>query len=102
MYKEYTMNQLVLPLDLEVRLQENDIAFAVHDLVEQIPDEAFEPFWRTTGCPAYHPRMMMKIVLCAYTQSAFSGRKIEGLLKGVDAGALGRLLAYAAADGAAQ
>ncbi|QUE87895.1 MULTISPECIES: hypothetical protein [Exiguobacterium] len=39
------MNQLVLPLDLEVRLQENDIAFAVHDLVEQIPDEAFEPFW---------------------------------------------------------
>ncbi|MBR2757437.1 MAG: transposase, partial [Exiguobacterium sp.] len=81
MYKEYTMNQLVLPLDLEVRLQENDIAFAVHDLVEQIPDEAFEPFWRTTGCPAYHPRMMMKIVLCAYTQSAFSGRKIEGLLK---------------------
>ncbi len=25
--------------------------------------------------------MMMKIVLCAYTQSAFSGRKIEGLLK---------------------
>lgn len=51
MYKEYTMNQLVLPLDLEVRLQENDIAFAVHDLVEQIPDEAFEPFWRTTGCP---------------------------------------------------
>ncbi|TCI23942.1 IS5/IS1182 family transposase, partial [Exiguobacterium sp. SH5S4] len=81
MYKKYTMNQLVLPLDLEVRLQENDIAFAVHDLVEQIPDEAFEPFWRTTGCPAYHPRMMMKIVLCAYTQSVFSGRKIEGLLK---------------------
>ena len=29
MYKEYTMNQLVLPLDLEVWLQENDIAFAL-------------------------------------------------------------------------
>ncbi|MGX9933702.1 transposase, partial [Virgibacillus salarius] len=29
----------------------------------------------------YHPRMMMKIILCAYTQSVFSGRKIEGLLK---------------------
>ena len=25
--------------------------------------------------------MMMKIILCAYTQSVFSGRKIEGLLK---------------------
>src|SRR5699024_3425835 len=41
----------------------------------------FEDFARSTGCPAYHPRMMMKIILCAYTQSVFSGRKIEALLK---------------------
>lgn len=33
MFKDYNMNQLVLPLDLEVRLQENDIAFAVHHIV---------------------------------------------------------------------
>lgn len=50
-------------------------------LVESIPDDAFEPFTRMTGCPAYHPRMMMKIILCVYTQSVFSGRKIEGLLQ---------------------
>ncbi len=81
MFKNYNMNQQVLPLDLEIRLQENDIAFAVHHLVESIPDDAFEPFTRTTGCPAYHTRMMMKIILCAYTQSVFSGRKIEGLLQ---------------------
>src|SRR5690625_5225001 len=81
MFKHYTMNQVVLPLDLEVKLQENDIAFAIHDLVENIPDEAFEVFLRQTGRPAYHPRMMLKIILCGYTQSVFSGRKIEGLLK---------------------
>jgi len=76
------MNQLVLPLDLEIKLQENDIAFHIHHLVESIPDEAFQPFLRnTTGCPAYHPRMMLKIILCAYSQSVFSGRKIEALLK---------------------
>jgi transposase len=75
------MNQLVLPLDLEVKLQNNDIAFHVHHLVESIPHEALEPFLRNEGCPAYHPRMMLKIILCAYTQSVFSGRKIEGLLK---------------------
>ena len=28
-----------------------------------------------------HPRMMLKIILCGYTQSAFSGRKIEDLTK---------------------
>lgn len=75
------MNQLVLPLDLEVKLQNNDIAFHIHHLVESIPYEALEPFLRNTGCPAYHPRMMLKIILCAYSQSVFSGRKIEGLLQ---------------------
>jgi len=83
MFKNYNMNQLVLPLDLdlEVKLQKNDIVFHVHHLVEGIPPEAFEPFLRNEGCPAYHPRMMLKIILCAYTQSVFSGRKIEALLK---------------------
>ena len=81
MFKDYNMNQLVLPLDLEVKLQNNDIAFHVHHLVESIPQEALEPFLRNTGCPAYHPRMMLKVILCAYTQSVFSGRKIEALLK---------------------
>ncbi|MFB4166775.1 IS1182 family transposase [Virgibacillus sp. JSM 102003] len=80
MFKHYNMNQVVLPLDLEIKLQENDIAYAVNDLVENIPDVAFANFLRDTGCPAYHPRMMMKVILCAYTQSVFSGRKIEGLL----------------------
>ncbi|MFP7202959.1 transposase, partial [Lysinibacillus halotolerans] len=70
-----------MPLDLEVKLQNNDIAFHIHHLVESIPHEAFEPFLRNEGCPAYHPRMMLKIILCAYTQSIFSGRKIEALLK---------------------
>ncbi|WP_199256810.1 transposase, partial [Alteribacillus sp. YIM 98480] len=81
MFKHYTMNQVILPLDLEIKLQENDIAYAVNDVVETIPDEAFAGLLRETGCPAYHPRMMMKVILCAYTQSVFSGRKIEGLLK---------------------
>ncbi|MFD0956672.1 hypothetical protein ACFQ1Y_10250 [Virgibacillus alimentarius] len=29
MFKSYTMNQVVLPLDLEITLQEDDIAYAV-------------------------------------------------------------------------
>src|SRR5699024_6175609 len=81
MYKNYNMNQLVLPIDLEVKLQENDISFVINDLVESIPEEAFENFLRKTGRPSYHPRMMLKIILCAYSQSVFSGRKIEALLK---------------------
>ncbi|WPK13545.1 IS1182 family transposase [Lysinibacillus louembei] len=81
MFKDYNMNQLVLPLDVEIKLQEHDIAFSIHQLVESIPTEAFAPFLQQTGCPAYHPRMMLKLILCGYTQSAFSGRRIEDLTK---------------------
>lgn len=77
----YNMKQVVLPMDLEVRLKENDIAFAINDLVESIPESALEPLRKDTGRPPYASRMRLKIILCGYTQSAFSGRKIEALLE---------------------
>ncbi|MEL5989627.1 transposase, partial [Kurthia gibsonii] len=46
-----------------------------------IPEEAFAPFYKATGCPSYHPKMMLKIILCGYTQSIFSGRRMEDLTK---------------------
>ena len=33
-----------------------------------------------TGATSYHPKMMLKVILYAYTQSVFSGRKIEKML----------------------
>ena len=80
MYKDYNINQLVLPLNLEIKIQDNDIARHVNNLVESIPQKAFDKYYKETGCPAYHPKMMLKILLCAYSQSVFSGRKIEALL----------------------
>ncbi|SDN93679.1 hypothetical protein SAMN05421677_1021, partial [Halobacillus aidingensis] len=50
MFKNYNMNQVVLPMDVEMKLQENDIAYSVHELVESIPDEDFSCFMRDTGC----------------------------------------------------
>ncbi|MBG9783153.1 hypothetical protein ABD70_04520 [Alkalihalobacillus lehensis] len=75
MFQDYNMDDVVLPIDLERKLPENDIAKIVNQLTESIPDEAFNPFLRKTCKPAYHPPMV--VVLCAYTQSVFSGRKIE-------------------------
>ncbi len=70
MFKDYTMNQLVLPIDLEVSLQDNDIAFDSYHLVESIPNGAFQPFVQNDACSAYRPRMMLKLILCSCTQSA--------------------------------
>ncbi len=41
MFKDYNMNQVILPLDLEMKLQKNDIAYTIHDLVEQIQIKLF-------------------------------------------------------------
>lgn len=51
MLKKYNINRLVLPLDLENRLQENDIAFALLHLAESISDDVFEPFTRRRDTP---------------------------------------------------
>ncbi|EOL43668.1 hypothetical protein I580_00314 [Enterococcus caccae ATCC BAA-1240] len=37
MFKNYTTNQVVLPLDFSFQLEKNDIAFAIDQLVESIP-----------------------------------------------------------------
>ena len=81
MYKNYNMKQITLSLDLEIYLKENDIAFAIDELVESIPEEIFSVFDHKMGTTSYHPKMMLKLLLCGYTQSIFSGRKIEAMSK---------------------
>lgn len=81
MHKNYNMKQVILPLDLEIIIPEDDICFAIHELIESIPEEKFTAFKHETGRPSFQPRMMLKLILCAYTQSTFSGRKIENSLR---------------------
>ena len=79
-FKNYTINQTTLPLDIEQYISETDVAFAVNSLVEAIPQSLFNQLEHQLERPAYHPKMMLKIILYAYTQRVFSGRKIEFLL----------------------
>ncbi len=63
-----------------VRIPQNDISRYVNEIVETIPDSEFDEFRHHRGATSYHPKMMLKIILYAYTQSVFSGRRIEKLL----------------------
>ena len=51
------------------------IARYVNEIVETIPDNEFDEFNHHRGATSYHPKMMLKILLYAYTQPVFSGRK---------------------------
>ncbi len=78
--KNYNMTQLTLPIETSVRIPQNDISRYVNEIVETIPDSEFDEFRHHRGATSYHPKMMLKIILYAYTQSVFSGRRIEKLL----------------------
>ncbi len=49
MFKDYNLNQVVLSLDLERNVKGNDVAFVIHHLIEQIPDEGFAGFLGKRG-----------------------------------------------------
>ena len=81
MFKDYNTAQVVLPLNLEIMIDPDDISIIIDHFVESLPNDTFHVFEKETGRPAYHPKMMIKLILCAYAQGVRSGRKIEELTK---------------------
>ena len=80
MYKNYNMTPTYTTNRNFVRIPQNDISRYVNEIFETIPDSEFDEFRHHRGATSYHPKMMLKIILYAYTQSVFSGRRIEKLL----------------------
>lgn len=78
---DYNMDQLMLPMDVSTFIPENHIARVVHEMIEQIPDEHFLKHYSGGGRSSYHPKMMAKIIIYAYTQKMYSGRQIAKELR---------------------
>ena len=72
MYRDYNKTQLTLPMETSVLIPTNDITRYVHNIVETILETEFR---HHRDAISYHPKMMLKVVLYAYTQSVFSGRR---------------------------
>ena len=80
-YKSYTYSQTVLlPVSLEDQLMPGTIEFAIHTLVEERMDVSrFDERYNNdeTGCKAYDPKVLLKVVLLAYARGINTSRKIE-------------------------
>lgn len=71
--KNYNINQTVLDIPTSYVPVENHVAHYINELVEAMDVNIFY----TTGRPLeYDPRLMMKLVLFAYTRNVRSGRRI--------------------------
>jgi len=77
----YNMDQLILPLDLEIKIPPNHLSRLVHQVVEQIDDKILYRVYPGGGRAAYHPKMMLKVILYAYTKGIYSSRKIASQLQ---------------------
>ena len=80
-FKTYDYRQRVLlPVSLEDQLMPGTLEFAIHTLVEKRLDMAiFHGKYRNdeTGRAAYDPKILLKVVLIAYSRGLISSRKIE-------------------------
>jgi transposase/IS5 family transposase len=80
-FKTYDYRQRVfLPVSLEDQLMPGTLEFAIHNLVEKRLDMAiFHDKYRNdeTGRAAYDPKILLKLLLLAYSRGLISSRKIE-------------------------
>jgi len=81
-YKEYTMGQLVLlPINLDELIPENHLVRVVNQFVERMNLAPLEAKYKGGGTSSYHPKMMLKVYLYAYTQKIYSSRRIAKALR---------------------
>lgn len=80
-YKYYNYSQTVMiAVDLEKQLTAGSIEYVIHKLVEErVNIKRFEDKLKNeqTGRPAYNPKILLKIILLAYSRGIISSRKIE-------------------------
>jgi hypothetical protein len=79
-FKPYSYEQtLLIPVDLKNQLQPGTFEFALNEIVDEMDLSVFDGRFRNdeTGAPAYHPAILLKIVLFAYSRGITSSREIE-------------------------
>ena len=77
MYQNYTTMETALTLQLDFTIPEDHEARLISRFVDSIPTEFLLEDTSHTGRPAFHPAMLLKMCLFAYSRSTFSGRTIE-------------------------
>jgi transposase len=80
-YQHYDYAQTVMvPISLEKQLLPGTLEFAIHELIHRRVDTSiFESRSKNdeVGCSAYDPKILLKVVLFAYSRGIISSRQIE-------------------------
>ena len=81
-FKDYNFNQnLLLPPSLEELIAPNHPVRIVNQVVDSLNLDPILAKYDGEGCPAYHPRLMLKVLVYGYVTNLYSSRKIEQALQ---------------------
>ena len=81
-YKPYEQNQpMLLPPSLEELVPEDHLVRVIDKMIDELDLSELEKQYKGGGTSAYHPKMMLKVIIYAYTQQTFSSRKIAKALR---------------------
>jgi transposase len=80
-FKSYVMGQLQLPADLEELMPEEHLVRVVEAAMEQMNLEPLLRRYKGGGASSYHPKMMLKVLVYAYSQRIYSSRQIAKALR---------------------
>ena len=78
-YEQHQM--LLLPPSLEDLIEEQALVRVVNRVIDQVCPEILEAPFEGGGRPAYHPRMMLKVLVYAYCYKVYSCRKMALALR---------------------
>lgn len=77
-FKSYIQDEPILfPLNLDDLIPANDPVRVVSRVVDGVDLKNLEKDYCHTGRLAYHPKMLVKIIIYAYMRNIYSSRKIE-------------------------
>jgi transposase len=80
-FKEYVPQQLLLlPPSLEELIPATHLVRVVNEVVERMDISDLINLYAGGGTSAYHPRMLLKVLLYAYCMKIYTGRKIARAL----------------------
>jgi transposase len=81
-FREYSQSQgLLLPPSLDEFVPEDHEARVINEVVDTMDLSPLLNKYEGGGAPAYHPAMMLKIIIYAYSREIYSSRSIAQELK---------------------
>lgn len=75
-FKPYSQGQMMLPTSLDELLPEGHLARIISEVVDRIRLDTLLGAYEGGGASSYSPRMMMKIVIYAYTEKIYTSRQM--------------------------